>query len=66
MLMGTGEEDEQWNARSVSGTLRVRRKPKIVDTLRMDYDTFTNASFFLQGKGGPVCHGPSSVSASRS
>jgi DNA repair protein SbcC/Rad50 len=23
---------------------------KIVETLRMDYDTFTNASFFLQGK----------------
>jgi exonuclease SbcC len=44
---GTGE-DEQWNALS-ERTLR-ETEAKIVDTLRMDYDTFTNASFFLQGK----------------
>jgi len=41
-------EDEQWNTLS-ERTLR-ETDAVIVDTLRMDYDTFTNASFFLQGK----------------
>ncbi len=44
---GEGEE-EQWNTLS-ERTLR-DTDAKIVETLRMDYDTFTNASFFLQGK----------------
>ena len=44
---GAGEE-EQWTTlseRTLRGT-----DAKIVEMLRMDYDTFTNASFFLQGK----------------
>ncbi len=44
---GEGDE-EQWNTLS-ERTLR-DTDAKIVKTLRMDYDTFTNASFFLQGK----------------
>ena len=44
---GEGGE-EQWNTLS-ERTLR-ETDAKIVETLRMDYDTFTNASFFLQGK----------------
>jgi len=41
-------EQEQWNTLS-ERTLR-ETDAKIEETLRMDYDTFTNASFFLQGK----------------
>ena len=46
-VQGEGDE-EQWNTLS-ERTLR-DTDAKIVETLRMDYDTFTNASFFLQGK----------------
>jgi len=41
-------EDPQWKPLT-ERTLRETDK-KIEDTLRMDFDTFTNASFFLQGK----------------
>lgn len=41
-------EGDLWNTLS-ERTLR-ETDAKIVETLRMDYDTFTNASFFLQGK----------------
>jgi exonuclease SbcC len=41
-------EDEQWKPLT-ERTLRETDR-KIVDTLRMDFETFTNASFFLQGK----------------
>ena len=45
----TGEgESEKWKPLT-ERTLR-ETDAKIVSTLRMDYDTFTNASFFLQGK----------------
>ncbi|MBG0770210.1 MAG: SMC family ATPase, partial [Anaerolineaceae bacterium] len=48
-IRAKGENDEeQWNTLS-ERTLR-DTDAKIVETLRMDYDTFTNASFFLQGK----------------
>ncbi|HAF48993.1 MAG TPA: hypothetical protein DCL08_07120 [Anaerolineaceae bacterium] len=41
-------EDHRWKPLT-ERTLRETDK-KIEDTLRMDFDTFTNASFFLQGK----------------
>jgi exonuclease SbcC len=41
-------EDPRWKPLT-ERTLRETDK-KIEDTLRMDFDTFTNASFFLQGK----------------
>ena len=41
-------EDSRWKPLT-ERTLRETDK-KIEDTLRMDFDTFTNASFFLQGK----------------
>ena len=41
-------EDTRWKPLT-ERTLRETDK-KIEDTLRMDFDTFTNASFFLQGK----------------
>jgi len=45
---GTGKEDGRWKPLT-ERTLR-ETDAKIVETLRMDYDTFINASFFLQGK----------------
>jgi len=41
-------EPERWKTLS-ERTMRETNQ-KIQDTLRMDYETFTNASFFLQGK----------------
>ncbi|MCB2214337.1 SMC family ATPase [bacterium] len=43
-----GEDKDRWKPLT-ERTLR-DTDAKIVETLRMDYDTFTNASFFLQGK----------------
>lgn len=40
--------NDQWS--SFSGAGRRDTDTQIRDVLRMDYDTFTNASFFLQGK----------------
>jgi len=42
------DKDSRWKPLT-ERTLRETDK-KIEDTLRMDFDTFTNASFFLQGK----------------
>lgn len=48
-IRSSGEgEKEDWKPLT-ERTLR-ETDAKIVSTLRMDYDTFTNASFFLQGK----------------
>ncbi len=41
-------QDDRWKPLT-ERTLRETEK-KIEDTLRLDFDTFTNASFFLQGK----------------
>lgn len=48
ILLRIPDEDDRWKPLT-EHTLRETDK-KIEDTLRMDYDTFTNASFFLQGK----------------
>ena len=36
--------------KSISGNTIAETERKIVDTLRMDYDTFTNSSYLLQGR----------------
>ncbi len=48
ILSQASEEKDRWKPLT-ERTLR-ETDQKIQDTLRMDYDTFTNASFFLQGK----------------
>ncbi len=49
LIFAPGEDGEgRWKPLT-ERTLR-ETDAKIVETLRMDYDTFTNASFFLQGK----------------
>ncbi len=49
LIYAPGEDNEgRWKPLT-ERTLR-ETDAKIVETLRMDYDTFTNASFFLQGK----------------
>ena len=48
ILSQASEEEQRWKPLT-EHSLRETDK-KIEDTLRMDYETFTNASFFLQGK----------------
>jgi exonuclease SbcC len=43
-----GDGPRRWKALTEKGLRET--EARIVQTLRMDYDTFTNASFFLQGK----------------
>ena len=49
LIRSQASEDERHWKPLTERTLRETDK-KIVDTLRMDFETFTNASFFLQGK----------------
>jgi exonuclease SbcC len=41
-------EDHEWKALTEHGIIETEKR--ITETLRMDYETFINASFFLQGK----------------
>ena len=44
------QEDGTLEWKPLTETSITRTQQKIISTLRMDYETFTNASFFLQGK----------------